>query len=126
MEATLHLDDTLERAQERREQPVDRVANGGWNRHGRNLDAIGRSVAEIPRRPLVFRSAVGLTSLSASEDSPMARRKIVVATMMHETNTFSPVPTPLASFRPLTGDAAIQEFKDTNTLVSNQSRSRTQ
>src|SRR3990170_4295670 len=33
----------------------------------------------------------------------MARRKIVVAMMMHETNTFSPVPTPLASFRPLAG-----------------------
>jgi len=33
----------------------------------------------------------------------MARRKIVVAMMMHETNTFSPVPTPLASFRPLVG-----------------------
>ena len=28
------------------------------------------------------------------------RRKIVVAMMMHETNTFSPVPTPLASFPP--------------------------
>ena len=47
----------------------------------------------------------------------MARRKIVVASMMHETNTFSPVPTPLASFRPLAGAAAIEEFKDTNTQL---------
>lgn len=47
----------------------------------------------------------------------MARRKIVVASMMHETNTFSPVPTPLASFRPLSGAAAIEEFKDTNTQL---------
>src|SRR6266508_5997477 len=47
----------------------------------------------------------------------MARRKIVVAMMMHETNTFSPVPTPLASFRPLSGAAAIEEFKDTNTQL---------
>src|SRR4029453_6630687 len=47
----------------------------------------------------------------------MARRKIVVASMMHETNTFSPVPTPLAAFRPLSGAAAIQEFKDTNTQL---------
>ena len=47
----------------------------------------------------------------------MARRKIVVAMMMHETNTFSPVPTPLASFRPLSGQAAIEEFKDTNTQL---------
>src|SRR2546426_11235489 len=47
----------------------------------------------------------------------MARRKIVIASMMHETNTFSPVPTPLESFRPLSGEAAIAEFKDTNTQV---------
>ncbi len=47
----------------------------------------------------------------------MARRKIVVAMMMHETNTFSPVPTPLASFRPLSGHAAIEEFRDTNTQI---------
>ena len=46
-----------------------------------------------------------------------ARRRIVVAMMMHETNTFSPVPTPLASFRPLSGQAAIEEFKDTNTQL---------
>src|SRR5262245_14654360 len=45
----------------------------------------------------------------------MARRKIVVAMMMHETNTFSPVPTPLASFLPLAGVAAIEEFRDTTT-----------
>ena len=46
-----------------------------------------------------------------------ARRKLVVAAMMHETNTFSPVPTPLASFRPLEGQAAIEEFRDTNTQL---------
>ncbi|HXJ80507.1 MAG TPA: M81 family metallopeptidase [Candidatus Methylomirabilis sp.] len=43
--------------------------------------------------------------------------KIVVAMMMHETNTFSPVPTPLSSFRPLSGTAAIEEFRDTNTQL---------
>jgi microcystin degradation protein MlrC len=48
----------------------------------------------------------------------MARRKIVVAMMMHETNTFSPVPTRLGSFRPLSGDAAIAEFRDTNTQLA--------
>jgi microcystin degradation protein MlrC len=47
----------------------------------------------------------------------MARRKIVVAMSMHETNTFSPVPTPLGSFRPLAGEAAIEEFRDTNTQL---------
>src|SRR5918995_5904686 len=47
----------------------------------------------------------------------MARRKIVIAMMMHETNTFSPVPTPLESFRPLAGEAAVTEFKDTNTQL---------
>ena len=45
------------------------------------------------------------------------RPKIVVAMMMHETNTFSPVPTPLAAFRPLSGQAAIEEFRDTNTQL---------
>src|SRR3989442_1295645 len=47
----------------------------------------------------------------------MPRRKIVIASMMHETNTFSPVPTPLESFRPLSDEAAIAEFKDTNTFT---------
>jgi len=45
------------------------------------------------------------------------RPKIVVAMMMHETNTFSPVGTPLSAFRPLSGAAAIEEFKDTNTQL---------
>jgi microcystin degradation protein MlrC len=47
----------------------------------------------------------------------MPRRKIVIGMMMHETNTFSPVPTPLESFRPLAGEAAIAEFRDTNTQL---------
>ena len=47
----------------------------------------------------------------------MARRKIVIGMMMHETNTFSPVPTPLAAFRPLAGASAIEEFRDTNTQL---------
>ncbi len=47
----------------------------------------------------------------------MARLKLVLAMMMHETNTFSPVPTPLSSFRLLQGEAAIAEFKDTNTQL---------
>ena len=47
----------------------------------------------------------------------MARLKLVLAMMMHETNTFSPVPTPLASFRPLQGEAAIAEFEGTNTQL---------
>jgi microcystin degradation protein MlrC len=47
----------------------------------------------------------------------MPRRKLVIASMMHETNTFSPVLTPLESFRPLSGEAAIAEFKDTNTQL---------
>jgi microcystin degradation protein MlrC len=54
----------------------------------------------------------------------MPRRRIVIASMMHETNTFSPVPTPLESFRPLSGDAAIAEFKNTNTQVGASSTSR--
>jgi microcystin degradation protein MlrC len=47
----------------------------------------------------------------------MARRKIVISMMMHEIDTFSPVPTPLESFRPLAGEAAIAEFRATNTQL---------
>jgi microcystin degradation protein MlrC len=53
-------------------------------------------------------------------ETGMARRKIVIAMMMHETNTFSPVPTPLASFGrmgAMAGDAAIAEFTGTNTQI---------
>lgn len=44
--------------------------------------------------------------------------KLVVAMMMHETNTFSPLPTPIASFARLgamSGAAAIAEAEGTNT-----------
>ena len=47
----------------------------------------------------------------------MPRRKILIASMMHETNTFSPVPTPLEAFHPLSGEAAIAELEGTNTQV---------
>ena len=47
----------------------------------------------------------------------MARRKIVISMMMHEIDTFSPVPTPLASCRPLEGEEAVQELEDTNTQL---------
>lgn len=47
----------------------------------------------------------------------MTRRKVLVAMMMHETNTFSPVPTPLEAFHPLAGEAAVAEFRDTNTQL---------
>lgn len=47
----------------------------------------------------------------------MTRRKILLAMMMHETNTFSPVPTPLEAFHPLAGEAAMAEFRDTNTQL---------
>jgi microcystin degradation protein MlrC len=43
--------------------------------------------------------------------------RIVAARMSHETNTFSPVPTPLSAFRPLAGEAAIEEFRQTNTQL---------
>jgi microcystin degradation protein MlrC len=44
-------------------------------------------------------------------------KRFVVAMMMHETNTFSPLPTPIESFRPLRGAAAIAEFRGTNTSL---------
>lgn len=47
-------------------------------------------------------------------------KKFVVAMMMHETNTFSPLPTPIASFSragALSGTAAITESEGTNTSL---------
>jgi microcystin degradation protein MlrC len=41
--------------------------------------------------------------------------RLLIAMMKHETNTFSPVPTPLARFRPLYGEAAIRAFRGTGT-----------
>jgi microcystin degradation protein MlrC len=48
--------------------------------------------------------------------------KLVIAQMKHETNTFSPVPTPLARFghgrdRPWEGREAYEEFKGTGTAL---------
>lgn len=45
------------------------------------------------------------------------RRRFVIASMLHETNTFSPLPTPITSFGPggpLRGERAIAELADTN------------
>src|SRR5205085_11367511 len=39
--------------------------------------------------------------------------RLLIAMMKHETNTFSPVPTPLARFRPLYREAAIRAFRGT-------------
>jgi microcystin degradation protein MlrC len=41
--------------------------------------------------------------------------RLLIAMMKHETNTFSPVPTPLARFAPLYGEAAIRAFRGTGT-----------
>ena len=47
----------------------------------------------------------------------MARRKIVVAMMMHETNTFSPVPTPLAVVPAARRRRGHRGVQDTNTQL---------
>jgi microcystin degradation protein MlrC len=41
--------------------------------------------------------------------------RLLIGMMKHETNTFSPVPTPLARFGPLYGEAAIRAFRGTGT-----------
>ena len=41
--------------------------------------------------------------------------RLLIAMMKHETNTFSPVPTPLSRFRPLYGETAIRGFRGTGT-----------
>src|SRR4026208_1313095 len=45
----------------------------------------------------------------------MARPRLVLAMMMHETNRFSPVPTPLSSFPPISGVAPRAASPATNT-----------
>ncbi|HEU5096834.1 MAG TPA: M81 family metallopeptidase [Reyranella sp.] len=50
----------------------------------------------------------------------MRKKKFVVAMMMHETNTFSPLPTPIESFSragALSGQPAIGEAEGTNTSL---------
>ena len=44
--------------------------------------------------------------------------KILIARLNHETNTFSPVPTPLAAFAPAYGDAAYRAAKGTRTAAA--------
>jgi microcystin degradation protein MlrC len=54
------------------------------------------------------------------EEAAVMARKFVIASMLHETNTFSPVPTPIGSFGPggpLGGARAIEEFADTNYAI---------
>src|SRR6267154_6051000 len=41
--------------------------------------------------------------------------RLLIAMMKHETNTFSPVPTALARFGPLYGEAAIRAYRGTGT-----------
>src|SRR5438094_8959295 len=41
--------------------------------------------------------------------------RLLIAMMKHETNTFSPVPTPLSRFTPLYGEAAIRAYRGTGT-----------
>ena len=47
--------------------------------------------------------------------------RLMIAMMKHETNTFSPVPTPLSRFGrgrgPIAGDAAIAAFRGTGTAI---------
>jgi microcystin degradation protein MlrC len=41
--------------------------------------------------------------------------RLLIAMMKHETNTFSPVPTPLERFRPLYGEVAVRAIRGTGT-----------
>ncbi|NCW33397.1 MAG: hypothetical protein EBV92_09120, partial [Betaproteobacteria bacterium] len=48
---------------------------------------------------------------------------IVIAQLKHETNTFSPVPTPLSRFTrvgetPPCGEAAIREYRNTGSAIA--------
>jgi microcystin degradation protein MlrC len=56
------------------------------------------------------------------QETPMKAPRLVLAQMKHETNTFSPVPTPLARFasggeRPLEGAAAVAAYRGTGSAL---------
>ncbi len=44
--------------------------------------------------------------------------RLVLATMRHETNTFSPLPTPLRAFGPKSGETAIEVYRGTNNPIA--------
>ena len=46
--------------------------------------------------------------------------KILIARLNHETNTFSPVPTPLEAFSPAFGEAALRANKGMRTAITGQ------
>jgi microcystin degradation protein MlrC len=52
---------------------------------------------------------------AAAGQSWSAAMRLLLAMIKHETNTFSPVPTPLARFRPLYGEAAVSAYRGTGT-----------
>ncbi len=60
----------------------------------------------------------GRAWIESERNHPM---RVVVAMMSHETNTFSPVPTPLESFGPggpYFGAAAAAAYRGTNTPMA--------
>ena len=44
--------------------------------------------------------------------------KFVAAMVMHETNTFSSIPTPLSAFGPVSGETAMRKYEGTNTPIA--------
>lgn len=44
--------------------------------------------------------------------------RLVLATLRHETNTFSPLPTPLSAFSPISGTKAIGIYRGTNNPIA--------
>ena len=85
---------------------------GGWVHRGTYRDdRIRSAAARRPRRR-------GLRRVAARRSRGGGPMKIVAARMNHETNTFSPVPTPLASFGPdgpTFGAAALAQGRGTRT-----------
>src|ERR1044071_8489396 len=96
-------------------------ANGSRKRPSRRRRARRRSCASATSTGWRFSARSPRTSPS-SRNRERARVKLVLAQMKHETNTFSPVPTPLARFghgreRPWEGREAYEEFKGTGTAL---------
>src|SRR5579871_3634064 len=98
-----------------------RVVNADTGRGARHRCRLSR--LKRPRRCvcrlscLRARRAHTLSSVSVPQE--VCSMRLLIAMMKHETNTFSPVPTPLTRFGngpgPLYGEAAVQAYRGTGT-----------
>src|SRR5215467_631379 len=80
----------------------------------------GASLPSSPARHRMRPSYASHMSKSCGKETPM---RVVIAMMKHETNTFSPVPTPIGRFArgaplPPRGEAALKAYRGTGSAMA--------